>query len=155
MDEGVIAVSQAQQEKYNKRTAANIASLRPDFGVRVQKWLEKCRAEGLNPLIHFGARTVAQQQLLYERYIARKGPRAVEPKKSYHCYGRAIDWVNIIAANGRDSDLDWDNFRTYRLGIKLAKEFNLHSIGDADLDHLQDVNYPSWRDLPKSELIKS
>ena len=54
-------MSSAQQEKYNKRTAANIASLRPDFGARVQQWLDKCRAEGLNPLIHFGARTVPER----------------------------------------------------------------------------------------------
>ena len=63
-------------------------------------------------------------------------------------------WVNIIATNGKDSDLDWDNIRTYRLGINLAEEFKLHSIGDSDLDHLQDENYPSWTNLPRTELIQ-
>lgn len=147
-------MSSAQQEKYNKRTAANIASLRTDFGARVRQWLDKCRAEGLNPLIHFGARTVPEQQILFERYKAHKGPKAVEPKRSYHCYGRAIDWVNVIATDGKDSDLDWDNIRTYRLGIRLAGEFKLHSIGASDLDHLQEGNYSSWTALPRSELIQ-
>lgn len=53
-------MSSAQQEKYDRRTAASIESLRPDFGARVQEWMEMCRAEGLNPLIHFGARAASE-----------------------------------------------------------------------------------------------
>jgi hypothetical protein len=142
-----------QQEKYNQRTAASIASLRPDFGARVQQWLDKCRAEGLNPFIHMGARTVKVQQHLRELYLEGKGPLAAEPKKSYHCYGRAIDWVNIVRTEGKDSDLDWNNVSTYHKGIEIAQAFNLHSIGAADLDHLQDGNYASWQHLPPGELI--
>jgi hypothetical protein len=142
-----------QQEKYDQRTAASIASLRPDFGARVQQWLDKCRSQGLNPLIHMGARSVAVQQHLHDLYVSGKGPRAVEPKKSYHCYGRAIDWVNIVRTEGKESDLDWDNDATYQKGIQLAQAFNLHSIGAIDLDHLQDGNYATWQNLPPSELI--
>lgn len=143
-----------QQEKYNQRTQTSIASLRPDFGARVQQWLDKCRVEGLNPLIHMGARTVAVQQHLRDLFEAGKGPLAAIPKKSYHCYGRAIDWVNIIRTDGRESDLDWNSDTTYAKGIQIAEAFKLHSIGAADMDHLQDGNFASWRDLPATELLK-
>lgn len=142
------------QEKYNKRTEANIASLRPDFGARVLKWLADCRANGLNPYIYFGARSVAEQQVLYDRHIFKKGPLAAPPRKSYHCYGRAIDWVNIKAAAGKNSDLDWTSMPDFLKGVELAKKHKLHSIGAKDIGHLQDGNYASWTSLPKSELIK-
>jgi hypothetical protein len=142
-----------QQDKYNQRTAASIESLRPEFGGRVQQWLDKCRSEGLNPLIHMGARSVAVQQELHEKFVNGQGPRAVEPRKSYHCYGRAVDWVNIVGTQGKDSDLDWDSDATYQKGIQLAQAFNLHSIGAIDLDHLQDGNFATWHDLPPSELV--
>lgn len=141
------------QEKYNNRTDANIASLRPDFGARVLKWLADCRANGLNPLVYFGARTVRVQQELYERYIMGRGPLAAPPRKSYHCYGRAIDWVNIKAAEGKKSDLDWNSMETFLKGVELAKKHKLHSIGSKDIGHLQDGNYASWQALPKAELI--
>ncbi|MDT4967791.1 MAG: D-alanyl-D-alanine carboxypeptidase [Acidobacteriota bacterium] len=142
-----------QQEKYNKRSAASIASLRPDFGVRVQQWLDKCRASGLNPLIHMGARSVKVQEKLYDLYINHHGPKAAPPRRSYHCYGRAVDWVNIVATNGNENDLDWNSLATYQKGIRIATAFNLHSIGASDIDHLQDGNFASWRNLKRSELI--
>jgi LAS superfamily LD-carboxypeptidase LdcB len=143
-----------QQDKFNQRCAASIASLRSDFGTRVQHWLEKCRASGLNPLIHMGARTVAIQTKLYDLYINHHGPKAASPKHSYHCYGRAIDWVNIVATNGNEHDLDWNSLATYQNGIQIATQFNLHSIGASDIDHLQDGNYASWQDLPPAEWLQ-
>jgi len=144
-----------QQEKYNQRSKNNIAALRSDFGVRVQQWLDECRRQGLNPLIYMSARTVSVQQHLRDLYEAGKGPLAATPQKSYHCYARAVDWVNIKAANGKDSDLDWKNRAAYKKGILIAEGFKLHSIGDIDLPHLQDSNFASWRDLPQAEWLNT
>jgi hypothetical protein len=76
------------QSKYNQRTEANIDTLQPDFAERVRDWLAEARRQGLNPLIHFGARTIEEQQELHEAFVHHRGPRAVAPVVSYHCYGR-------------------------------------------------------------------
>src|SRR2546428_731283 len=83
------------QAKYDQHTEANIATLQTDFADRVRQWLEEARKQGLNPYIHFGARSVATQEELHKKFLAG-GPKAVAPEHSYHCYGRAFDWVHII-----------------------------------------------------------
>src|SRR4051794_34826856 len=118
-----------QQEKYNQRSLARIATLRPDFGTRVRQWLDECRRQGLNPLVYMAARSVKVQQQLRNLYLQGKGPLAAEPKKSYHCYGRAIDWVNIVKTEGKDSDLAWKDIAALQKGIQIARDFKLHSIG--------------------------
>ena len=142
-------VSEAQY-RYNTRTEVNIGSLQTDFGGRVRQWLTECRKQGLNPLVHFGSRHIAEQQVLFEKF-QRGGPQAVRPEHSYHCYGRAIDWVNIKKADGGEKGLDWDSSATYAKGIMIAGQFGLKGIGASDNDHLQDANFASSSDLPHSE----
>src|SRR5947209_3917574 len=87
------------QAKYDERTEQHIASLQPDFADRVRQWLAECRQQGLNPYIHFGSRSIEEQRKLRQKFLAG-GPKAVDPERSYHCYGRAFDWVNITDADG-------------------------------------------------------
>jgi hypothetical protein len=138
------------QHRYDTRSAANISTLQTDFGARVSQWLAECRNKGLNPLIHFGARTVAEQQVLFEKF-QRGGPKAVQPQRSYHCYGRAIDWVNVSNPNSGEKGLAWDDEKAYAKGTKIAANFGLAGIGASDNDHLQDANFASASDLPHSE----
>jgi hypothetical protein len=138
------------QNRYDARSAANISTLQGDFGTRVTKWFAKCRERDLNPLIHFGSRTVAEQQVLFEKFQGG-GPKAVMPQRSYHCYGRAIDWVNISNPDAGEKGLDWDDKDAYAKGTEIAGEFGLAGIGASDNDHLQDANFASASDLPHSE----
>jgi hypothetical protein len=138
------------QSKYHQRTEGNIATLQPDFADRVRQWLEEARKQGLNPYIHFGARSVTTQEELHKKFLAG-GPKAVAPEHSYHCYGRAFDWVNIIDPDGGDKGLGWDDNKTYAKGETITNQFDIRGIGADDNDHLQDSHFPTFADLPRAE----
>lgn len=138
------------QTKYDERTEANINTLQSDFADRVRQWLAEARKQGLNPYIHFGARSVATQEELFKKFQAG-GPKAVTPEHSYHCYGRAFDWVNISDPNGGDKGLAWDDDKAYTKGEELGRQFKIRGIGPADNDHLQDENFPTFADLSQGE----
>jgi predicted HicB family RNase H-like nuclease len=142
------------QQKYNERTAKNIASLQPDFAQQVAQWLAKCREEGLNPYIHFGSRSIEEQRELRRKYLEGTGKKAVDPERSYHCYGRAFDWVNVTDANGGDAGLAWDDNAAYVKGTKIGASLQIVGIGSDDNDHLQDARFGTYADLPKSEFGK-
>jgi LAS superfamily LD-carboxypeptidase LdcB len=139
------------QSKYNQRTEANIATLQTDFADRVRQWLEEARRQGLNPLIHFGARSVEKQKQLHDDFINHRGPRAVAPERSYHCYGRAFDWVNITDPDGGESGLAFDDDGAYAKGTEIAAKFQIRGIGAEDNDHLQDAGFPTFADLSQGE----
>lgn len=138
------------QGRYDARSTANISTLQNDFGAKVTQWLTECRKRGLNPLIHFGSRTVAEQETLFEKFQLG-GPKAVMPQCSYHCYGRAIDWVNIRDANAGEKGLAWSDDKAYANGTNIGAAFGLAGIGASDNDHLQDANFESASDLPHTE----
>jgi hypothetical protein len=127
-------------------TTRSINSLQPDFGDRASQWLDGMRKLGYDPVIHMGYRTPDEQQALYQKSLAG-GPHAVSPVTSYHTYGRAFDWVN----RAKDGSLQWDNKQAYHDGWKVAQQFGMRGIGDADDDHIQDANYATWKDLPKGD----
>jgi LAS superfamily LD-carboxypeptidase LdcB len=131
---------------FDSKTQASLDSLQPDFGDRAKQWIQGMRDAGYNPMLHFGYRSPDEQQQLYQKYLAG-GNKAVAPPMSYHTYGRAFDWVN----QGQNGDLEWNNDKAYQVGQALAKNYGLTGIGAGDNDHIQDANYKSWRDLPKSE----
>lgn len=137
------------QARYDARTQANIQSLEPSFGTKVQQWLAVCRQNNLNPLIHFGTRSIAEQTALYQKHL-NGGPKAVQPKRSYHCYGRAIDWVHVANASGGASGLAWNDSQAYALGTQLAQQFGITGIS-GDSDHLQDALFPNYSSLPASD----
>jgi hypothetical protein len=117
----------------------------------VRQWLAEARKQGLNPLIHFGARSVAKQRELHEAFVNHHGPRAVAPERSYHCYGRAFDWVNITDPDGGEKGLAFDDDKAYAKGTKIAEQFDIRGIGESDNDHLQDTHFPTFADLSNIE----
>lgn len=139
------------QASYDQRTAKNIASLQPDFAARVGEWLAECRNQGLNPYIHFGSRSIEEQRELRRKFLAHEGKKAVDPDHSYHCFGRAFDWVDITDPHGGDSGLAWDDDDAYIQGVEIGGQFEIVGIGSDDNDHLQDADFDTFADLPKSE----
>jgi D-alanyl-D-alanine carboxypeptidase len=138
--------SDAQATGFDSKTQASLDSLQPDFADRAKQWIQGMRNAGYDPVLHFGYRSPEEQQQLYQRHLAG-GPQAVAPPQSYHTYGRAFDWVN----KGSQGDLQWDNDKAYVFGQNLAKNYGLTGIGPSDNDHIQDGNFKSWKDLPRSE----
>jgi hypothetical protein len=140
------ASTQTASTNYDAKTAASLDSLQPDFADRAKQWIDGMRQAGYNPVLHFGTRSPEEQQVLYQKYLAG-GNKAVAPPMSYHTYGRAFDWVNKDAKG----NLEWNNDKAYQFGQALAKNYALTGIGTGDNDHIQDANYKSWKDLPRSE----
>jgi len=140
------ASTQTVSTNYDAKTAASLDSLQPDFADRAKQWIDGMRQAGYNPVLHFGTRSPEEQQVLYQKYLAG-GNKAVAPPMSYHTYGRAFDWVN----KGDNGELQWNNDKAYQFGQELAKKYALTGIGAGDNDHIQDANYKSWKDLPRSE----
>jgi len=138
--------TQTASTNYDAKTAGSLDSLQPDFADRAKQWIDGMRQAGYNPVLHFGTRSPEEQQVLYQRYLAG-GNKAVAPPMSYHTYGRAFDWVN----KGDKGELQWNNDKAYQFGQELAKKYALTGIGAGDNDHIQDANYKSWKDLPRSE----
>jgi D-alanyl-D-alanine carboxypeptidase len=137
---------QTASTNYDAKTAASLDSLQPDFSDRAKQWIDGMRQAGYNPVLHFGTRSPEEQQVLYQKYLAG-GNKAVAPPMSYHTYGRAFDWVN----KGDKGELQWNNDKAYQFGQELAKKYGLTGIGAGDNDHIQDANFKSWKDLPRSE----
>src|SRR5262249_45090636 len=129
---------------------ANIATLQTDFADRVRQWLAEARKQNLNPYIHMGSRSVTKQEQLHEAFLAGRGPKAAAPKHSYHCFGRAFDWVNIINPDGGDKGLAFDDDKTYAKGTEIAKQFDICGISN-DNDHLQDAKFATFDDLAQAE----
>jgi hypothetical protein len=140
------ASTQTASTNYDAKTAASLDSLQPDFADRAKQWIDGMRQAGYNPVLHFGTRSPEEQQVLYQKYLAG-GNKAVAPPMSYHTYGRAFDWVN----KGAKGELQWNNDKAYQFGQELAKNYGLTGIGAGDNDHIQDANFKSWKDLPRSE----
>jgi LAS superfamily LD-carboxypeptidase LdcB len=138
--------TQTVSTNYDAKTAASLDSLQPDFADRAKQWIDGMRQAGYNPVLHFGTRSPEEQQVLYQKYLAG-GNKAVAPPMSYHTYGRAFDWVN----KGDNGELQWNNDKAYQFGQELAQKYALTGIGAGDNDHIQDANYKSWKDLPRSE----
>jgi hypothetical protein len=138
--------TQTASTNYDAKTAASLDSLQPDFADRAKQWVDDMRQAGYNPVLHFGTRSPEEQQVLYQKYLAG-GNKAVAPPMSYHTYGRAFDWVN----KGDNGELQWNNDKAYQFGQALAKKYALTGIGAGDNDHIQDANFKSWKDLPRSE----
>jgi len=142
------------QQRYNSRSEAIIAALQPDFADRVLRWLQACRQKGLNPYIYSGSRSPALQQKLRDDFLAHQGHKAVDPRLSYHCYGRAFDWVNIGDANAGAKGLEWNNDGAYRRGTAVAEgdpDLRIRGIGEEDNDHLQDASFPSFQTLRNAD----
>jgi len=84
--------------------------------------------------------------VLFEKFLAG-GPKAVRPEDSYHCYGRAIDWVNIKNADAGEKGVQWNNDEAYAEGTQIAIKSQIRGIGASDNDHLQDANFANSSDL--------
>jgi hypothetical protein len=141
---------QSQQQQpatsFDAQTQAKLDSLQPDFADRTKQWIQGMRSAGYDPVLTYGFRSPQEQQQLYQKHLAG-GPQAVAPPMSYHTYGRAFDWMN----RGPDGKLQEENDKAYQFGQKLATNYKLTGIGAGDNDHIQDANYKSWKDLPRSE----
>lgn len=131
-----------------------LKGLEPTFASRVAAWRDAVIAQGVIPYIYCGRRTPAEQEKLYAQGRSEPGRIVTQARgkpipQSFHCYGRAIDWVPARQIKPDGYEADWDSVQSYGLGIDLAKSFNLTALS-WERPHLQDGYYKDWRDLAKA-----
>jgi len=132
-----------------------LKGLEPSFAARVAAWRDAVTASGVTPYIYCGRRTPAEQEELYRQGRTKSGrivtnARGYPIPQSFHCYGRAIDWVPAKQVSGGNFEADWDNVQHYGIGIENGKLFNLVAL-TWERPHLQDGFFKDWRDLAHNE----
>ncbi len=120
------------------RSAANIATLRPDAQTKACEWLLKCIEAGINVKIISGNRTYAEQAALYAKGRSAPGPKVTNspPGYSWHNFGVAWDFV-VFDAN--DQPL-WESplmERCGRIAESLGLEWGGSWNGFQDIPHIQ------------------
>jgi peptidoglycan L-alanyl-D-glutamate endopeptidase CwlK len=89
------------------RSAANIATLRPDAQQKAREWLLKCLEAGINVKIITGLRTYQEQAELYAQGRTAPGRKVTNAPAGYswHNIGEARDFV-VFDADGQPQ---WDS----------------------------------------------
>ena len=89
------------------RSAANIATLRPDTQQKAREWLLKCLEAGIDVKIIAGTRTYKEQDELYAQGRTAPGRKVTNAPAGYswHNFGVAWDFV-VFDADGQPQ---WDS----------------------------------------------
>lgn len=132
-----------------------LKGLEPTFAARVAAWRDAVIAGNVIPYIYCGRRTPQEQQDLYEQGRTKSGrivtnAMGLPVAQSFHCYGRAIDWVPAKKVKDDGYEADWDNIQQYGIGIENGKLYNLQAL-TWERPHLQDGYFKDWRDLARLE----
>lgn len=133
-------------------TQDKVATLVPSFRARVQRWLDDCRKQGLQPYIYEGLRTSKRQNELYAigRTVQRSRPIVTRARggQSMHQYGLAIDFVPLVPSKARDLwQPDWSD-KAYAPYHKLAVKHGLRRLS-WETPHLEDSTVSDWRAAAK------
>ena len=134
-----------------------LKGLDPSFAARVAAWRDAVIASGVIPYIYCGARTPAEQEELYRQGRTKSGKivtnaRGYPIPQSFHCYGRAIDWVPAKKIANDSYEADWVNVQSYGVGIENGKLCSLVALS-WERPHLQDGHFKDWRDLAANMAI--
>lgn len=134
-----------------------LLGLNEDFRQRAWLWLEKLKAENINPLIYCGFRSFTDQNKLYALGRTQPGKIVTFAKEgqSYHNYGLAFDWVPLreVPKNAGFWESDWDNEKAYKVGASIGHHVKVVPI-KWETGHLQDGRYATFRDIPTKGYFK-
>ena len=120
------------------RSAANIATLRPDAQIKAREWLLKCLEVGINVKIITGNRTYQEQAALYAKGRTAPGPKVTNapPGYSWHNFGVGWDFV-VFDAKGQPQ---WESPLMEKCG-RIAESLGLEWGGSwtsfQDIPHIQ------------------
>lgn len=134
---GIVAATPAPSGVIiDPRSAANIATLRPDAQVKAREWLLKCREAGINVKIISGSRTYQEQAELYAKGRTAPGAKVTNspPGYSWHNFGVAWDFV-VFDANDQP---EWESplmEKCGRIAESLGLEWGGSWNGFQDIPH--------------------
>ena len=78
------------------RSAANIATLRPDAQQKAREWLLKCLEAGINVKIIAGTRTYKEQDALYAQGRSTPGPKVTNAPAGYSWHNFGVGWDFLV-----------------------------------------------------------
>ena len=123
----------------------DIALLRPDVEANCRKWLERCKAAGLNVLITSTVRDREYQEYLYAQGRTRPGNIVTNAKiPTFHAdtAGLAFDFCKNVKGH------EYDDTAFFKKAAAIAKEMGFSWGGDwksfVDRPHIQWDNQGAW-----------
>lgn len=130
----------------------DISLLRPDVEANCRKWIERCKAAGLNVLVTNTVRDKEYQEYLYAQGRTRSGSIVTNSKTpTFHAdtSGLAFDFCKNIKGH------EYDDTEFFRKAAAIAKEMGFSWGGDwksfVDMPHIQWDNGGEWT----SSMIKA
>lgn len=123
----------------------DINLLRPDVAANCRKWLDRCKAAGLNVLITNTVRDKEYQEYLYAQGRTRPGSIVTNSKTpTFHAdtAGLAFDFCEDIKGH------EYDDKEFFRKAASIAKDMGFSWGGDwksfVDMPHIQWDNQGAW-----------
>ena len=123
----------------------DISLLRPDVEANCRKWLERCKAVGLNVLITNTVRDKEYQEYLYAQGRTRPGSIVTNGRTpTFHSnkVGCAFDFCKNVKGH------EYDDTEFFRKAAMIAKEMGFSWGGDwksfPDMPHIQWDNQGAW-----------
>lgn len=128
-------------------SSRDIDRLRPDVAANCRKWLELCKANGLNVLIVSTVRDREYQEYLYAQGRTRPGDIVTNGKvPTFHAdtAGLAFDFCKNVKGH------EYDDNAFFAEAAAIAKEIGFSWGGDwkafPDMPHIQWDNHGAWTD---------
>lgn len=109
----------------------NLDRLQPEMARRVKKWLNDCKAEGLEPFVVETLRSYQRSDELYAQGRTAPGQKVTNAKagQSYHNFGLAVDATPKDAKGNPTWNFDPKGAQWQRV-VTLAKGAGLEWGGD-------------------------
>ena len=120
------------------RSAANIATLRPDAQQKAREWLLKCLEAGINVKIIAGTRTYKEQDALYAQGRSTPGPKVTNAPAGYSWHNFGVGWDFLVFDS--TGQPQWESPLMEKCG-KIAESLGLewggHWTNFQDIPHIQ------------------
>ena len=123
----------------------DISLLRPDVEANCRKWLERCKAAGLNVLVTNTVRDKEYQESLYAQGRTKPGNIVTNGRTpTFHAdtAGLAFDFCKNVKGH------EYDDTAFFRKAAAIAKEMGFTWGGDwksfVDMPHIQWDNQGAW-----------
>ena len=107
LDTSTPAPSPSGSAVIDPRSAANIATLRPDAQAKAHEWLLKCLEAGINVKIINGTRTYQEQTALYAKGRTTAGPKVTNAPAGYSWHNFGVAWDFVVF--DEDGQPQWES----------------------------------------------
>lgn len=120
------------------RSAANIATLKPEAQVKAREWLLKCLEAGIKVKIITGTRTYQEQAALYAKGRTAPGPKVTNAPPGYSWHNFGVGW-DFVVFDAKDQP-QWESPLMEKCGMigeSKGLEWGGHWKSFQDIPHLQ------------------